>query len=94
MDTAIANNTRQLCRDVILHFLNECSAPVDLRAVAPIYHGFYVMSKGAPRWNNLSSFLARMETDGLVRCTYTRNGLVSTVAVTAYTDQATYPEKL
>lgn len=79
MEATSDKATRAQCRDVIMLYLRGSTQPVDLRSLAPIYHGFYAMRNGAPRWQNLSNFLARMETDGLIRCTYLRNGTVATV---------------
>jgi hypothetical protein len=79
MEATSDKAVRERCREMIMLYLRGSTQPVDLRALAPIYHGFYAMRNGAPRWQNLSGFLARMETDGLVRCTYRRDGVVASV---------------
>lgn len=76
---ATRQDVREQCRELIVRYLRACAADVDAQFIAPIYHAFYAMMNNAPRWRELSSFLERMEEDGIVECAYAKNGYVRTV---------------
>lgn len=83
MENATDKSVREQCRAAMLRYIEGRACVVDVQSLAPIYHGFYAMRTGTPRWQNLSAFLARMEEDGLILCTYRRDGTVSEVEISS-----------
>jgi hypothetical protein len=79
MENATDKSVREQCRAAMLRYIEGRACVVDVQSLAPIYHGFYAMRTGTPRWGSISHFLARMEDDGLVMCTYRRDGSVAAV---------------
>lgn len=76
-------DTKQQAREAILRYLRNINAEAPFEHFIPLYHLHYptYVKQGKYRYKRMSRvtlFLAAMESDGLIRCTYDRTGNVVT----------------
>ena len=75
------DDKRNSARESVMMYLRNVGGTSDFSSIVPLYHQHYSVQLKVgkyryPRRDRISGFLAHMEQDGMIACTYDQRGNV------------------